>query len=638
MAFNPASPLAFNFTQYQANIQEETVTLDVNNAISNVNSIQVLNLPPWLVADNISYEGNQDKIYFRLRVNASYAFAMAEGDYNGTIRIKYNGTLLFQSSITSDPYNVSLSVVHVTPLSLSPTTLPFNFLVGEQNPQNQTLNITSESNWTINPSQNWVTLSQNTGVNSGQVFVGVDPTGLTVGQYSAILTVQDAQGIRQANVTLNVNEGDTDIDFLYISPQNLQFLSQLAVANTTINAVSVEASGNWTAVSSDSWLVISATSGSSGISSIDVSVDSAALINVDDPYLGQITFTQQNLQKIIYVELFLVEFFIQGITSETLYFSDDRNKLQVTNILPNMFLYLEGTLNNGVQNQLYKLNAPYQNGLAKVLFGLETNVMLRSVVPTNNFSSRIKNNISPVTINFVAYNKQLNTGAAIPIDNYSNVRFLTGKTPTVTNKLCNVPSTIHVTKNAVLSLSCLSTELLNEIVITGDVTATLTTGIADNLLVYNAIVNLSALDLAVGNAITITFGVMVVNIVIKEENIEHTILAFENEWKEYENFECTGKLQIDTTADVTETKIQVEGDTQTKVVSIDSGKTYTVNTGPIYSQAEIEWLAKILEAKRKFIYINGEPVEIVITTKSLNTYETRKAFNSYKLKFKKAIV
>lgn len=635
MAFNPASPLGLNYIQQQTTISQQVVEFSPITSVQG--NIEVLSLPVWLTATNIFYNSTNNKIYFTLKVNNAYAASMQPGEYNDTIKVRYRGGS-FSTTYTSNNYTVILSVIAYTPLQLNPTVFPFTYLIGGSNPQNQTLNITSSSNWTIVASQSWVTLSQTTGVNSGQIFVGVDPSGLSVGQYSAILTVQDFQTTRQATVTLNVTEGDTINDFLYVNPQNLEFVSELGVANTTTKQVAIEASGSWSASASESWVNLSANSGSSGITNITVSVDSVALTDLDVPYLAQITFTQDDLQKTIYVQLYLVEFLTQGLESEGLYFSDDRNRLQITNIQPNMYLYLEGTLNNGSQNIIYQLNAPYQNGIAKVLVGLETNVMLKSVTPTSDFTSRIKNNISPVVINFVAYNKQQFSGGQSTINNFSNVRFLTGKTPTEINKLCYIPSTIHVTKNAVLSLSCLSTDALTAIEITGDVTATLSSVIADNLLVYNAIVNLTALDLEVGNSITITFGDVTLNVVIKPEGLEQNILAIQNEWKEYEFFECTGALKMAPTAKQTTTELADEATKHTKIVSIDSGVDYEINTGDVYSQDEIDWLSKILDSKRVFIYRNGEPVEIILSTNSLDTYETRRAYSAFKLKFKKAIV
>lgn len=634
MNFTPASPLSLSYTPNQIFTTQQEVVFD-DGSISFPSNNIITGLPAWLEVLNVYETGGYG--YFTLRVKSTYANSMAVGTYSATIQIKYFGPNS-HGVLSSTTYNVNLEILEDNPLEISPTVLSYQYVIGSATPQNQSLSITSASNWSAVVSQSWVSLSQNSGVNNGQIFVSVDPTGLTVGQWSAIINITDAGNTRSATVTLTITEGDTDTEFLYVSPQNVQFISEVGVANTNEKTITIESSGNWSANALQSWLNLSTTTGSSGSTSIVLTVDTVSLTDTDASYLGVIFFTQGSIQKILYVELFLIEFYLTGIESEGLYFSDDRNKLQVTNINPNTYLLLEGTLNNGVTNQIYTLKAPYQNGLASVLFGLETNVMLKSVIPTNNFSTRIKNNISPVTINFVASNSTLNSGSQSTFYSWQNVKFLTGKTPNVENKLNYLPKTVYLTKDAVLSLSVISESALSEISINGDVSATLLTVLSGDYLVYNAIVNLSELDLEVGNEITIVFGGFYQKVIIKPSGLEQTILAFENEWREYEFFECTGTLKIADNADQTTTVLQEDGVTRRQIVSIDNDKTYTVSTGHIYSQDEIDWLAYLLKSRRVFIYQDNEPIEIVLSTKSLSTYETRTAFNAYDLKFTKAII
>ena len=84
--------------------------------------------------------------------------------------------------------------------------------------------------------------------------------------------------------------------------------------------------------------------------------------------------------------------------------------------------------------------------------------------------------------------------------------------------------------------------------------------------------------------------------------------------------------------------MQVEGEKHTKVVAIDKGVDYTINTGYLYTQAEVDWLERMLYAKRKFIFIDDQPIEIIMETKSIETYKTREYTKGYPLKFRKAIV
>lgn len=642
MSFTPASPLTFN---YQQGYPTSDVTVSYDNptfAAVNLTNLNIIGLPPWLTVLNLSYNSSDDKVVFTLRVNTAYAQGMSAGSFSTNIRVKYIAiNVLAQFTAHESPnYNVNIEVFQTVLLALNPTTLPFQYNIGASTPPIQILNITSGGSWNITTSQSWVTLSQTSGVGSSSIEVGVNVASLAVGTYQAILNVIDSLGTpRQAIVSLIINTADTEDTYLYVSPGNLQYISELEVDNTTEKTITIEASDAWAVTSSQTWVVLSASSGTSGISTITVTVDSDELTDTNVPYLAELTFTSEGIQKSVFIELIIVPFLLQGITSETLYFADDRNKLQVSNVFPNMQLYCEAIASNGSENIVYKLNAPYQTGIAKQLIGLEANVLLQHVAPTNNLTSRVKHNINPVTINLNVFNKAIFTGATTPLANYSNLRFLRGKTPIVTDKLCYIPSEINVTKDAVLSLSALdASEAPTDIEITGDATATISTSIANDLLTYNAIVNLAPLALSSGDQIIITWAGIEITVNIKPNPVEQHIIAFENEWLEFEFFECTGFLTIAPEAAQTKTEVQVEGTKHTKIVSIDNGKSYTLNTGYIYSQAEFEWLARILEAKRVYIYLGSEPVEIILDTKSLVTYKTREHFRSYNLKFTKAII
>lgn len=766
----------------------------------------ITQVPSWLESVGLLYDASEDEIRFTLKVNENLVNTetFPATDYSATIRVNYN------SFYTGPQYiliPVTMTVYETVFLTLNPTTLSFNYTIGNPLPQNQTIGLTTESsdNWVVSANQSWVNLLTENGQGNGIISLGVDPSGLTVGQYQAIITVNGNAATEYATVILNVNEGDTETDFLYINPSNMQFISELGVPNLTTKNLTVEASHAWTAVSSDSWLVVSSSGDDAGNYNLTVSVDSDDLTDTTISYLGQITLSCQGIQKIVYVELILVEFLMDGLMSEGLYFSDDRNKLTVTNVYSNMYLQLHAVASTGQENVPYILEAPYSNGYANALIGMETNFMLKSVGALTSLFSGVRNRIRPITINLKAYNKNKFSGATSLINTFFGLKFLTGKTPEIENKLCYVPETIFMSKKGIVSLtalaqSALSTvtttayaEALNEvggefdvdvvnfagdvvagpvdvdndeeahagtvsikfpsgsslfsarltrstflplqngvikfwlktptagtinfyirfkdsqnnqtytarhvvggsygvdenstewqeivvpiahvgtlteikfqnyatstvlhiddvqvlstpmsytledsnIYITGDITQTLATSIDPSNYVYNALVNLASLNLSVGNQINIAFADLDVNVVITEDAIASTMIAFENEWREYEFFECRGALTKSPTAEPTKTVLQVEGTKHTKTVSIDSGADYILNTGWIYTQEEADWLARLLDSKRVFIYIDGSPVEVDMQTKKLDIFKTRENMRSYNLKFKKAIV
>lgn len=613
---------------------EEDSTWDV----SVYTNVYANNLPPWLEIFNVFYNNVTLKYEFSIRVKNSYALSMTAGFYSVQLAMWISRPFLFGTGDFSLDVTIpiTLEVKDTTFLSISPTTKLFNYIIGDAFPQNETLQVSSESNWSVAASQSWVTLTQSSGSGVGQLYFGVDPTGLAVGQYEAIITVQDNLFTKTVVVVLVVSEGDTLTSYLNLEPRNLQYVSEFGLANTTVKTLNLENSHAWVAVASQTWIVLSASSGAAGNSAVTVTVNSEAL--AVNNYTGEIVFTSNGIIKKVFVVLSVVEFLASGIESEGLYFCDDRNKLNVTNIENNTYLTLDADASFASGNLPYSFEAPYFKGLASIVIGTETNNLLKSVIPTNNFTSRVKNNIVPININLTAFNKNKITETTAQIAQYANLKFLTGKTPVIPNKLCYVPQTIYVTKNAVLSLSLLANTSPSQIVITGAVAATIGVSAANNLYVYNALINLSEFALTTGNAITITYGSLAVNVVIKKNEPEVNILAFENEWREYEFFETTGFLTTTKNAEKTDTEIQIEGEIHTKTVSIKIGKDYVINTGYILTQEEVDWLSELLNAKRVFLYEGTNPVEISMETKSLQVYKTREYGRSYLLKFKKAIV
>ena len=596
-------------------------------------------IPPWLDVVNLLFNQNTKEINFTIRIKEGYANSMAFGLYSTILRVEWRILpfgVLKRPNDAIDRLTVTLDVKDTLVLNVTPNPLVFNYVIGDPLPGNKLLQITSETNWTITAYQPWISLSDSSGTDSGQVLVGVDPSGLVLGKNESFLLIQDGNFQKSVVVIFNISEGDTENDYLYIEPRNIEFVSEEGIANTKEITLNLDVSNDWTATLSEAWLGLDSLAGASGLTDLVATVDSATL-DVG-AYTGYIEFKNGDLIKKVYVTLTVIAFLVDGIESEGTYFAKDRNKLNVSNTEDNTFLVLDIVSSNGTSNVPYQKETPFFKGLANVLIGTETTHLLKSVVPTNSFVSRIQNNIKPININIDAFSENRFTDVQKVISSFSNLKFLNGKTPVVANKLSYIPAAITVTNKAVLSFSYFSATAPTEINITGDATAVIGASVPNNLYVYNAIIDLSVLDLVVGNTITITLETIAIQVTIKPSEAEQTIIAFENEWNEYELIELTGYLTVTPDAKKQTTQLQVEGEKHTKVTSIDSGFSYDVATGNIYSQEEKEWIAKILDSKRVFIYINGEPVEIVMITKSLPVYKTREYLKSYKLKFKKAIV
>lgn len=635
MAFNPDKH-TFPYKKYVTTLIHKDFEYDVSALPSPVDNISVINLPNWLEALNIFYDAANDKILFQLRLKVSVILGMAEGSYTVLPKLRFRVGGL--STGTTEALPITLELQDTVQLALSPTIMTFNYVLGDPIPQTKLLQITAESNWSLIKQESWMTTNTNSGIGDSSVFVGVDPTGLAVGNYTGgIIEVTDSFGIKR-NLTINlyITGQDTEVDYLYVSPQNFSFISEQGVANATIKNLLLESSGNWTTVISETWLQLSVTSGGSGNTNLEVSVDSVLL--AIGSYSAEITFTQGDIIKKVYVTLKVIAYAISGVESENTYYALDRNKVSVAQAVENTFLQLEMVASNSDDNFLYKKEAPYFKGFANILIGTETENLQLKATPSNTLISGISNRLTPVNYGFQALNINKTTNSISNVKTFQNLWFLRGETPTVTDKLCYVPDSITVTNKAIISLTLRADVAPTEIDITGDVTATISTSIADGLYVYNALVNLADYTLVSGNTITITFGSLVVNLTIKANEAEQNQIAFENEWGEFEYVEFTGQLVKASDADKTTQQLAIEGTKHTKVVSIDIGEEYSINTGWIYSQEEVDWLGRILKAHRIYIYEGTTPIEVELTTKKMELYRTREYLKDYTLKFKKAII
>jgi len=637
MAYQPATH-QFTYKKLQPPPSSLNVTFgDTLLTNENTRNYKIKGVPNWLQVANVIFNASTKQMEFVVSVKPAVIEGMAPGFYNANLKASFEWeNIVFWMEVT-DPTGIpiTLEVKDTVVLSVAPSTIVWEYIVGGTLPQSKIVQIVSENSWNITKDQSWVTLSLTNGVNSGNVVIGADVTGLPIGNHSAIVTVDDGIYIKNIVLTLTVSEGDTEVDYLQLSPRNFSFVSEFGEVNANQKPLSLDVSHAWSTVISESWLNLNTESGAAGLFSLNLSVDSDALAVGN--YTAEIEFSTATIVKKIFVLLKVVEFYTQGIESGALYFADDRNKLEATSIDENSFLVIDAITSLQERNVPYQLEAPYFQGVAKIVLGEETEDILKSIVPTSNFTSRVLHNILPTAISLTMLNENKATGAVTQIAQFQNVRFLTGKTPTTVGKISYIPSVVYVTKNAVLAIST-TLEPTDVSITTPLGSFTIVQGLALNLYTYTALINLADYTLAPGDEVTIEFSGFTVTAVIKPTQAETTRFAFENEWREYEIIEATGFLTKRATANQTTTEIQDDAIKTTKIVSIEKGVEYTINTGWLYSQDEVNWWAKILESKRVFIYENGVPIEIYLTTKKLEIYKTRNTLRSFNLKFKKAAI
>jgi hypothetical protein len=638
MAFSP-NPLNITYKKYDAVPASILVTFDnVYTTDLQFGIFGTETLPSWITISNLTVV-DVDTVTALLTINDTNANTLNAGVYNVNVGVHSIvnppdpgfGSLYFNGYLT---LNFTLEDTQI--LTVTPPNIIFNHVPGATAPSSKLVQIVAENPWTITVNQGWVNLSTVSGNNNGNFSVSVNPTGLLIGTNTAIISVNDGSATSLVEVSLHISDGNTDTDYLYVSPTEIEFIQNTSSTTNPTKTIALNSSGNWALVNTANWLIISTLSGSSGSSVITLSLDITGLIA--GVYASEITITSGQIIKKINVILHLNNTQLSVPDNGGLYFSDDTNEIILTSDNVNAILEVDFNAVVGAASYLYQKSAPYIKGTSTVNIGSETNRLLKATAPSDTITSKITTLIQPATIGFSAYEKDYFTGAVYSDINRNTLYFFNGKTPLITDKFTYLPSEITVSKNAIICLHAFKLVPLTSIEITGAITQTISTSDAANSNVYTAFINLSEYNLKPLQSITITFDTFSVLVRIKETPAESVHLAFENEWQLPEFIELTGGLERDGSSKYYTQQIQQKTNILEQIYRTEASETFSIYTGWLESQQEIDWLNKIFNSKQFWLYVQGEKIEVIPTVRNLNRYKTRDYQKNYKLTFRKAIV
>lgn len=189
------------------------------------------------------------------------------------------------------PIDTGLPVLNLTTANLS-----FSAVSGGS-PASQTVGVTNlgagNLSWTAASNQPWLAVSPASGSNASTLTISANAAGLAPGNYTGAITVT-APGATGSPKTINVSLSVTAMvqPALRVSPASLSFTAQVGGSNPLSQSINVtEANGsalNWTASDSQSWLGVSAASGTAP-ATVAVSVNIASL--AVGTYNGAVTIT-----------------------------------------------------------------------------------------------------------------------------------------------------------------------------------------------------------------------------------------------------------------------------------------------------------------------------------------------------------
>ena len=210
---------------------------------------------------------------------------LAPGTYTGTINVSSTN-----AGNTSLSIPVTLTVTTGALLQLSPATLSFAYQVGQAQPPNQTVSVSSASGTvgytvsaTTTTGQTWLNISTNSGTAPGNFVVSVNTvpggTALTPGPYSGTVTVTPSGGAGPPQ-TIPVTLVISNTALLLVSPTALTFTVPAGATSSSFQTVAVTSTDSTpisfsvtTATGSlSNWLLVSASTGTTA-SNLSVSAN-----------------------------------------------------------------------------------------------------------------------------------------------------------------------------------------------------------------------------------------------------------------------------------------------------------------------------------------------------------------------------
>jgi hypothetical protein len=636
MATISVNPLNINYTQFEPAPASVLITF---SGLS-VTPVVFGNKPNWLNINNITAIDTATATAL-FSIETSVVNGLSAGNYTVVLDVFSTRETVHP---TLGPYEnigsltVNLTVNEAIELNVTPENISFNYTVGGALPSGKIVKVETENSFTTVSSAAWLSFStptQTTPIHT--VFtVSVDPSALNVGTHTSSIILDDGNATKTIYITIVVSDGNTVDDYLYISPSEIEFVKNTSSAVAPTKTINLNSSGNWTAVSTESWLLLNVASGSSGSAVITLSLDTLALtIGV---YAAEITFTNGLIIRKAYITLYLNNTLLNIPDNGGLYFSDDQVELIISSDNLNSYLDVDFKTVTDEKSILYNKKAPFIKGVATLNAGEECINIIESYLLPTVFNTEITTLLKPAIMSFTAYEKNYFTSVLIDVFERNSLNFLNGKTPETANKLCYTPSVITVSKSAVIALHSYSAITVTSIVISGAVSDTITTANSVDSNIYTAFINLANYALNPLDVITVAFDALNITVRIKEEPSESVLLIFENEWQLPEVIELTGGLSIFNNADFSTQQLQEAAVIYERIYNTASNETFSINTGYLESAEEVAWLSKILDSKKMYLFINSKKIEVIPTFRNLNTYKSREHQKDFVLTFKKATV
>lgn len=627
MAFNPAAvSLTYKKT---VNFPVVFVTAELQYFIG---SYVFLEVPSWLNVIQDNWDDANKIVTYKLTVKN--ADNLAEGTYNGVFKIAYNNFIFGGGYLDEQSLDVTLKIVDTVRLSISKSEFTFSHNIGDPAPATQFLVINTENNWSIVANEPWVTLSQENGNGNQSIDIGVDVAGLAPGIYTSAFIVDDGRDTKIGKINLLINGDTASEDYLEVTPTTINFSEKSGQAPTSQASVTIDSSLDVAIATTTPWLQLSNAAFTAGKNVLGIITTATEALAVGN-HIGSVSITSGYGTRVVNVLLRIVEIVTQGIQNDGFYYAKDRNILFLSTSDENAEALLEFTAYPSGGIKTYSKRCPFFENTVQTIIGLETEVLLKPAALPDLLSDLFKP-LEPLKYDLRVYDKKLNSSALTERQTFTNLSFLNGKTPKVADKLSYIPASITTNADGVVVFSFISEAAINTIEITGDKTQSIAVNKPAGKI-FTAVVRLKDLALQPLQKITITCGPVSVEVRIKRPEMDTFQLIWLNEWDLPEVMNLDGIIEIIEEDDSRTVDIAEAGKTISRIIDIKEPKTFRVNTGNIYSEEEVKWLATVLRSGKMWLEIGGERTEVVRTYKNQTISRTRETIRNYSLTFDAAV-
>jgi hypothetical protein len=572
----------------------------------------------------------------KVKVEPTGANNLAAGVHSQIITLKrYDAEIDRYFNIGS--FTVNVTIQDTILLSVDPTSAHFNFEIGGVAPANKTISVSSENNWTVAKTAAWCTLSANSGSVAGSFKIGVVTTALAAGVYNDTVTVDDGVTSKTVSVTLTITDPNTGTDYLYVLPSLLNFNHSINGTTPPSKYVEINPSASWTATPNQPWINLPVTSGTAGPKIIEVAVQNLSGLTVGQ-YIGEVKFTVGGINKTVIIELNVYNFVTVLLNDTTLYFTEEENTLAIASSRLDTFMRLSiSTLYKSV-SYFIEASIPIFKGGATKRIGIEPQKIIGAQQLIGLADASISPPYPPIKLNIIIDEIELFTDVVTATTNISNIQFIKGKKP-IANWLSDLPKKMFLTSKATLCFGVLSNGVTpTSIAISGAVTKTINITTTANPF-YNVVLPLSALgDVKEGDVITISVLGESIEIVIRKEQIDHSMIYWENNNGVWDSCELVGEVIVNSSFERKTTTVRkTELTSETKVMGVTVPVDYKINTGFIHTNAEVAMLNKMLMAKNMYLQTQGVIVPVYPHTRKLETFETLRETTDFDLIFNNTI-